>query len=328
MTSKQPGWKIYQQQMEPLNHGDALWEPASIYSCKRVELGDVGYIRRGRFHLLFSAGCPLGSRKLGVDVPLTFESLDVGQVIYSQPRLPGYICTNSVKEIGEGLGASVAPAKFSEAGTTFSFELNGRQGAALVTKYPTYREDTELESAFEEYMKRHYDSWVTFARDAQHGDDIKPVLVAGVDMTRDFAMMAYSNNNARLLSGFTSSSSSLASASASPWGKWHTQGLVHTNCGPQPCSPPSPNTSNRSPVDAERIETTPNESDQCVFVRYYTMRKRASMFPDVINPHQLESGDNRRGILLEVTVQSSLDSDAGRPDISKSAHPRVALPGV
>ena len=84
-----------------------------------------------------------------------------------------------------------------ESGARFAFELTERQGAALVTKYHTYREDIERESAFEEYTKRHYDSWVTFARNEQHGNDIKPVLVTGVDMTRDFAMLAYSNNCTR-----------------------------------------------------------------------------------------------------------------------------------
>jgi len=40
-------------------------EPAPIHSYERVELGNVGYIRRGHFHLLFSAGCPLGTRRPG-----------------------------------------------------------------------------------------------------------------------------------------------------------------------------------------------------------------------------------------------------------------------
>ena len=211
-------------------------------------------------------------------------------------------------------------SRFSEAGTTFSFELNEEQGAVLVTKYHTSREDIEFESTFEEYTKRHYDSWLTFARNAQHGNDIKPVLVAGVDMTRDFAMMAYSNNHARLLSGFTTSSSSSASAPATPWGKWHTQGLVHTNCGP--CSFQSPNTSNWSSVDAEEIDTTPNEYDQCVFVRYYTMRKRALMFPEVVRagagPHELGPRDNYAGTFSEATVQSSPDSDAS-PDCGEDS---------
>ena len=93
-----------------LRNDKFLREPAPIYSYERVKLGDVGYIRRGRFHLLFSAGCPLGSREPGVDVPLTFEPLDVGPVIFSQPRLPGYLSTNTVKETGTGLGVSVCAA--------------------------------------------------------------------------------------------------------------------------------------------------------------------------------------------------------------------------
>jgi hypothetical protein len=85
--------------LDPFRFGDALWsiffhssppqaqsdidsrEPGPIYSYRRVRLGDVGYIRRGRFHLLFSAGIPLGSRVPGTDVPLTFEPLDVGPII-------------------------------------------------------------------------------------------------------------------------------------------------------------------------------------------------------------------------------------------------------
>ena len=83
-------------------------EPAPIHSYDRVNLGDVGYIRRGRFHLLFSAGSLLGSRQRGVDVPLTFEPLDVGPLIRSQPRLPGCLRTSSVKETGADLGVSLS----------------------------------------------------------------------------------------------------------------------------------------------------------------------------------------------------------------------------
>lgn len=205
--------------------------------------------------------------------------------------------------------------RFLEPGASFSFDLTEKQGAALVTKYRTYREDIELESAFEDYTKRHYDSWVTFARNARHGNDIKPILVAGVDMTRDFAMIAYSNNSTRLSSEFTTSVPLLASASMSAWGKWHTQGLVHTNCGPQLCSPPSPDALGLSSAYTDEIDATPNEYNQCVFIRYYTMRKRALMFPKVIKagagPHDLGSGDNRGETLPELTVQLSSDSDTG-----------------
>ena len=199
-----------------------------------------------------------------------------------------------------------------EPGVQFSFELTEKQGAALITKYPTYREDIELESAFEEYTKRHYDSWVTFARNMRHGNDIKPVLVTGVDMTRDFAMIAYANNSASLLSEFTTSVPLVGSASASVWGTWRTDGLVHTNCGPQVCSPPSPsNMSVTIPTGA--AQTDANEYNQCVFIRYYTMRKRALMFPKLIKaaagPHDLGSGNNYDETSPELMLESDSDSD-------------------
>jgi len=66
----------------------------------------VGYIREGRFHLLFSAGIPLGSRELGVDVPHSFEPLNVGHIIHGEVRPPGYLRTSTVREIGTDVGAS------------------------------------------------------------------------------------------------------------------------------------------------------------------------------------------------------------------------------
>jgi len=83
-------------------------EPAPIYSYKRIRLGDVGYIREGGFHLLFSAGEPLGTRILGGDVPHTFEPLDIGHIVHRRVRPAGYLRTTSVKEIGADVGASVA----------------------------------------------------------------------------------------------------------------------------------------------------------------------------------------------------------------------------
>jgi hypothetical protein len=282
--------------------------------------------------LLFSAGCPLGERQLGVDVPLTFKPLNVGPTVYSQPRLPGYLSTNTVRETGVGLGASLCPvpyvrsvvsvsssisgvrSRMLEPGVSISFELTEKQGAALVTRYPTYREDAELESLFKAYTKRHYDSWIAFACDTGHGDDIKPVLVTGVDMTRDFAMMAYSNNGVNLTSEFTTSVPMAASASISAWGTWRTDGLVHTNCGPQMCCPPTlTQTTDITPSDNGETDTVPDEYNQCVFVRYYTMRKRALVFPMVIRaaagPHDLGPGGREDEELLE-EAQSDSDSDS------------------
>ena len=203
----------------------------------------------------------------------------------------------------------------AEPGASFSYELTGSHGAALVTKYQTYREDSLLESAFERYTKRHYESWVAFARHKQYGDDVRPVLVSGFDMTGDFAMVAYSNESASLESDFTIGVPMLASASASLWGTWRTRCSAHTNYGPQQCSPPP----RGRPIDSLSLQqadtgSIPDEFNQCVFIRYYTMRSRKWMFPKVIRagagPQDLGSGDNGGNTFPELTAQSDAESTA------------------
>ena len=202
-------------------------------------------------------------------------------------------------------------SRMLEPGVSISLELTEKKGGALITKYRTYREDVELESVFKAYTKRHYDSWVAFACDAGHGDDIKPVLVTGVDMTRDFAMMAYSNNGDSLRSEFTTSVPTATSA----WGTWRTEGLVHTNCGPQLCCPPSSTqTTGLASSPNDDTETGPDEYNQCVFIRYYTIRKRGLVFPRVMRaaagPHDLGPGGRDDEELPGVEAQSDSDSDS------------------
>jgi len=152
-------------------------------------------------------------------------------------------------------------SRILEPGSSFSFRLTEDQGAALVTKYLTHREDVQLAGTFEKYAKDHYDSWVTFARETGHGNDVKPVLVTGVDMTRDFAMMSYSNNDDNLTSEFTTS----APGAGSVWGAWRTTGPVNTNCGPYLSHPPSPTqTMNSSSSGTGHASTIPDEYNQSV----------------------------------------------------------------
>ena len=86
-------------------------EPSPV-NYTRIAIGDVGFIRRGQFHLLFSAGSPLGERQLGVDVPETFEQLTVGTLVRDKPRPPGCLCTTSVREVGAGRGATIPAALY------------------------------------------------------------------------------------------------------------------------------------------------------------------------------------------------------------------------
>lgn len=307
-------------------------EPAPTQNYKRINFGDVGFIRGGQFHLLFSAGRPLGERRPGIDVPLTFEELKVGTPVFRQPRRPGCLRTDTVREIGAGLGASVATtpgyvlfvgspprlisralARLLESGAHFTYELTGECGAALVTRHKTYTGDAMERDAFEEYTEKHYNSWVTFARDKRYGSDVKPFLVSGFDMTKDFAMAAYSHDGASLESDLTISVPALASASASLWGTWRTRGLTHTNYGPQECIPPSFAQIAHPSSEPTTTGTVSDDHNQCVFVRYFTMRKRMGFYPMVIRasagPHDLGSGNNHDDTFPELMTRQDPTPD-------------------
>ena len=235
----------------------------------------------------------------------------IGPTFVTQPRSPGFLCTNTVREIPTRPGASMYPcvlflsvasprpephvcSSMLESGSSISFQITGDQGAALLTKHPTYREDAELGRALEVYTKENYDSWVKFAHKRGHPNDIKPILVTGVDMTRDFAMMSYSSDGDHLTAEFKTS----APGVTFPWGAWRTAGAVHTNCGPQPCRrPSSAQTAGATFSGNSHAEAVSDEYDQCVFIRYYTVRKRLGI-PRVIKaaagPHDLGPG-NRDG---------------------------------
>ena len=201
------------------------------------------------------------------------------------------------------------PYRRLDSDISLSLELPGNRGAALATKYSTYREEFPSESTFEVYTKRHYESWVKFAREKQYGSDIYPVLVTGFDMTEDFTMVAYTNDNASLESWNTINVPMVASASASIRDTWHTRCSSHTSSGPHQYSPSPHKQAEDSPfLQSVGTGSVPNELNQGVFIQYYTMRSRKGrqMFPKVnrsgAGPHDLDSG-NRGDAFPELAVR-------------------------
>ncbi|KAF9786291.1 hypothetical protein BJ322DRAFT_779696 [Thelephora terrestris] len=320
----QPAWQIYEEQMECLCYGHALWEPAPTSEYTRISIGDVGFVRQGRFHLLFSAGLPLGERERGEDVPSTFEQLIVGKLQTTQPRDPGCVAASTSREVGASDDVTEPILQSLEPGANSSFELTGNRGAALATRYPTYNEDSQVDSAFKKYTIRHYKSWVKFARDKEYGENLRPVLVSGFEMTKDFAIMAYSNNRASVQSDEAFPTPMFGSASASNSWTWRTPCRPHVKHGPQQCRPPSPSQSRAA-------ESPPNEFNQCVFVRYYTMRFEFGLFPRVIRagagPHDLGPGDNRGDTFPELTARSSAEPMNDVQDAEEQWDPAISDPG-
>ena len=88
----------------------------------------------------------------------------------------------------------------------------------------------------------------------------------GVDMTRDFAMIAYLNDGDSLRAEFTTSVPTVASA----WGTWRAEGMVHTHCGPQLCRPPSPTQTADLPPSGDD-DAVQDEYNQCLYCwKYWT----------------------------------------------------------
>ena len=122
-------------------------------------------------------------------------------------------------------------------------------------------------------------------------------------MTRDFATVTYSkdDDDDDLTAAFTISVPGVAP----PWGTRRAPGVVHTNCGPQPHHPP---------FDTSPVESDSDECNKCVFVRYYTIRKRLGI-PRVIKaaagPHNLDPGspNSGEGSPLEAHSDSGSGSD-------------------
>ena len=206
----------------------------------------------------------------------------------------------SVRSFRSILSSSTSDLNSSASGSapSTSFELTGGKGAILLTKYPIYWQDARRLGTFEKYAKEHYASWVAFADEAGYGD-VDPVLITGVNRTKDWAMLCYSNNADVLKCKFISSVPEVASV----WGTWDKPGFIHAKTGPQPRRPPSGD---------GLAETVPDEYSQCVFIRYWTVRKR-SWVPKIMKaaagPHIPRTGErDDEGSPLEAHYYPS-DSD-------------------
>ena len=162
-------------------------EPAPA-NYRRIRIGDVGFIQRGKFYLLFSAGRPLGKRQPGKDVPITFKELTVGRTTFSQPRPAGCIQTFREFGVSPGVRSSISPCVLStrrffaylkstpsrspKPGAHPLLKLTGDHGAALITRYPTYREDCRhRRSKNMLYATMNLGSRLPFKRDARKTSD-------------------------------------------------------------------------------------------------------------------------------------------------------------
>ena len=191
------------------------------------------------------------------------------------------------------------PTNIVNASAEFRADSLVDSGAILITRFKTFRDDAERHRLFKNYIREHHKSWETFAHKNHH--DVKAedlILVTGRDMTEDFAMLAFSQNEAGFQVQFGAEATNVASGSVFLWCSRHPKMSTFQNHGPQATDPAA----HDSATVFERNDMP--RYKQCVFLRGYRIRRRMAFFPWPIKagagPHDLGPGhrDEPEGFLL------------------------------
>ena len=83
-------------------------QPAPLDYYDKVNIGDVGYIKEGQFHLLFNTGPQKDDeRVIGQDVPEGFCPIEHLKGFPKEPRRPGAISTGSIKKLDGSVSVGV-----------------------------------------------------------------------------------------------------------------------------------------------------------------------------------------------------------------------------
>jgi hypothetical protein len=100
-------YDIFREQLsiKYATYGHALWEPSPAKPNNPVKVGDVGFIRSGKFHRLFNA---LLSAKDQSNVPEHYEQL--------VPKFSDQICEGTLSSshyCSDGIGVELEPNIFA-----------------------------------------------------------------------------------------------------------------------------------------------------------------------------------------------------------------------
>ncbi|OSC98124.1 hypothetical protein PYCCODRAFT_1471329 [Trametes coccinea BRFM310] len=162
-----PPWKIYAEQLAPVGFGYPLWAPDPPPGTNPVELGDVGWVRRGEFVALFNACRAADDRQPLNAVPSGYEPLDPSTLVTRGPResiRQEVLHSRSIKQLDVSSGAGAGSPLQASVGVDFQFQCRDDSGALLKLDPPSaMSHDILSEAHVEEYVHKNLDSWLAFA---------------------------------------------------------------------------------------------------------------------------------------------------------------------
>jgi len=174
-------------------YGHALWDPNTGNRNPAVEVGDVGCIRKGKFHRLFNVLLPAEDKShedLGVPEGHEPLTLSIQKHINIGTLSPNNFCSAKVTSIPK----SELLANEPDDTPSVTFSCPRKEGAVLYLPVQARSEDTVARADFGKWMIKHIDRWFAWARhwfgmEIDRMEDI--ILVTGTHRTRSYTNVAF-----------------------------------------------------------------------------------------------------------------------------------------
>ncbi|KAH9040352.1 hypothetical protein EDB85DRAFT_130624 [Lactarius pseudohatsudake] len=241
-------------------YGIALWDPNPGNLYPAVKVGDVGYIREGKFHRLFNAllAADDGSH-VDIGVPENYEQLkpNLTNHINIGRLSPNNFCSAKVTSMPESERNSQGPDEIRKV----SFSCPMKEGAVLYLPIEATGEDTVANADFGKWMIKHIDCWFAWARRLgpriDRMEDI--MLVTGTHRTRSWTNVAFPGGQEDAQALFGAKKYHRDGIVTINWQFSHesTRGVA-LNCGP----------------DGENLP-----EDQCIFIRGFRVTRKFRILP-------------------------------------------------
>ncbi|KAF8261606.1 hypothetical protein EI94DRAFT_1745599 [Lactarius quietus] len=267
-------------------YGHALWEPSPGDRYPAVAVGDVGFIRDGRFHRLFNILLnPKDPSHRIFGVPEEDEQLRprVEDHVITGTLTPNLFCSPGVALESE----SRVQANEPRSSTALSFSCRRKQGAVMSLPIQARCEDTVALGDFRKWMINHIDLWFTWARELGMGikrmEDI--LLVTGAHLARSWTNVAFLEDqiDARVSVEFQVDADTTIDWNLLPD---RTIGAL-LNCGPTGKDLPE---------------------DQCIFIRGYRVTRKFMILPRTLkgaagpNPDSKDSDSDPEMELVSIST--------------------------
>ncbi|KAH9915957.1 uncharacterized protein BXZ73DRAFT_54081 [Epithele typhae] len=282
-------WDVYAQQMFSHGYGYPLWLPEPSPSALPVQICDVAWMDGGGLRQLFNARCTELTRQVLEAVPDHFIPFNPPNLFESGPeqRLrQRVLCSRTLynTRISGAVSADLG-------GLSVDFQCVSNAGAVLISGPLAHSREIQSHNHFREYMRENFDSWMAFAR--QWGLDLRDedlCFVYGTTKTAEWSVSAfhgqYKTRSGSIQANFASVGSvglSVDVANSTAPNCWHGVGPVNqerNSAGARFAflsgadSPDSPESPPSLASNSREIE-----GDQCIFFRYYKMKRRVTVFP-------------------------------------------------